>query len=122
MKRLTPKEEEIMHILWRLGKGYVKDIMAQMPAPHSSYNTVSTTVRILEKKGFIDHRVFGNTHEYFPRVEKRAYTRQYMRSILHNYFENSYQELVSFFAREHELDLDELEQMLTEIREQKKNG
>ena len=122
MKRLTPKEEEIMHILWRLGKGYVKNILAELPSPRSSYNTISTIVRILEKKGFIGHRAYGNTYEYFPLIEKEMYTRQYMRSIVRDYFGNSYHELVSFFARDEKIDLEELEEMLTKIREQRKNG
>jgi len=122
MRRLTPKEEEIMHILWRLGKGYVKNILAELPSPKPSYNTISTIVRILEKKGFIGHRAYGNTYEYFPLIEKEKYTRQYMRSIVRDYFGNSYHELVSFFARDENIDLEDLEQMLTKIREQRKNG
>ena len=78
--------------------------------------------RILEKKGFIGHRVFGNTHEYYPRIEKNSYLRFYMRSIVRTYFEDSYRELVSFFAREEQLEPKDLEKLLEQIRKQKKNG
>ncbi len=122
MRRLTSREEEIMHILWRLRKGYVKDILAELPIPRPSYNTVSTIVRILEKKGFIGHQAYGNTYQYFPLIEKEIYTRQYMRLILRDYFGNSYQNLVSFFARDEKIDLEDLEKLLTKIREQKRNG
>jgi BlaI family penicillinase repressor len=122
MKRLTPKEEEIMHILWQLKKGFVRDILALLPDPKPSYNTVSTIVRILENKRFVGHLAFGNTHEYYPLIDKQSYTRYYMKSILRDYFENSYQQLVSFFAGEDDFDPAELEKLLREIRGRKKNG
>jgi len=111
-----------MQILWRLGKGFVKDILKEIPAPKPSYNTVSTIIRILETKGFVEHRVFGNTHEYYPRIDKLNYTRQYMRAILRDYFENSHRELVSFFAREDQLDPQDLEEIIQKIKAQRKNG
>ena len=122
MKRLTPKEEEIMHILWHLKKGFVRDILALLPDPKPSYNTVSTIVRILENKRFVGHLAFGNPHEYYPLIDKQSYTRYYMKSILRDYFENSYQQLVSFFAGEDDFDPAELEKLLQEIRGRKKNG
>jgi len=122
MKRLTPKEEAIMHILWHLKKGFVRNILAHLPDPKPSYNTVSTMVRILENKGFVGHLAFGNAHEYHPLIDKHSYTRYYMKSILRDYFENSYQHLVSFFAGEDDFDPAELEKLLRDIKEQKKNG
>lgn len=109
MKKLTHAEEEVMHILWELKKGFVKDILEKLPDPKPAYNTVSTVVRILEKKGFAGYKAFGKTHEYYPLISKEEYTRQYMNTIVKNYFSNSYRQLVSFFAGTKTLTLNELE-------------
>lgn len=128
MKELTRAEEQIMHVLWFLGKGYVKDIIERLPEPKPAYNTVSTVVRILEKKGFVGHEAFGKTHLYRPLVAKEDYTQAFLRTFVRDYFGNSYQDLVSFFAKDREMSLSELEEILgalrEEIRKQKaeKNG
>jgi len=123
MKELTRAEEQIMHVLWYLEKAYVKDIIERLPSPKPAYNTVSTIVRILEKKGFIGHEAFGKTHLYRPLVAKEDYTQAFLQSFVRNYFGDSYQELVSFFARDKNLTVSELEEILTalgeEIRKQK---
>jgi predicted transcriptional regulator len=113
MKELTKAEEQIMHILWMLEKGFVKDIIQRLPQPRPAYNTVSTIVRILEKKGFVGHRAFGKTHEYFPLVSKEDYTKMFLKRVMKNYFSNSFQEMVSFFATDRNMSVSELE----EIRE-----
>lgn len=112
MKELTKAEEQVMQILWDLKKGFVKDILARMPEPKPAYNTVSTIVRILETKGFIDHKAYGKTHEYFPLIEKDDYSNFYPKNFVSNYFGGSFQRLVSFFARENDLNTRELEEML----------
>jgi BlaI family penicillinase repressor len=117
MKELTKAEEQIMHILWDLEKAFVKDIVERFPEPKPAYNTVSTIVRILERKGFVGHEVFGKTHRYFPRVSKEQYTKEFLRSFVRNYFGDSYQELVSFFARDKNVDVAELEDILKTLRE-----
>jgi BlaI family penicillinase repressor len=117
MKELTKAEEQIMHILWDLEKAFVKDIVERFPEPRPAYNTVSTIVRILERKGFVGHEVFGKTHRYFPRVSKEQYTKEFLRSFVRNYFGDSYQELVSFFARDKNVDITELEDILKTLRE-----
>jgi BlaI family penicillinase repressor len=117
MKELTKAEEQIMHILWDLEKAFVKDIVERFPEPRPAYNTVSTIVRILERKGFVGHEVFGKTHRYFPRVSKEQYTKEFLRSFVRNYFGDSYQELVSFFARDKNVDVAELEDILKTLRE-----
>jgi BlaI family penicillinase repressor len=117
MKELTKAEEQIMHILWDLEKAFVKDIVERFPEPKPAYNTVSTIVRILERKGFVGHEVFGKTHRYFPRVSKEQYTKEFLRSFVRNYFGDSYQELVSFFARDKNVDITELEDILKTLRE-----
>jgi predicted transcriptional regulator len=128
MKELTRAEEQIMHVLWALGKAYVKDIIDRLPSPKPAYNTVSTIVRILEKKGFVDHDAFGKTYLYRPIVAKEDYTQAFLKNFVKDYFSDSYQELVSFFAKDRNLTLAELEEIMgtvrDEIRKQKaeKNG
>ena len=128
MKELTRAEEQIMHVLWFLGKAYVKDIIERLPEPKPAYNTVSTIVRILEKKGFVGHEAFGKTHLYRPLVAKEDYTQAFLRTFVRDYFGNSYQDLVSFFAKDRDMSLSDLEEILgalrEEIRKQKaeKNG
>ena len=108
-----------MHILWKIEKGFVRDILEHMPDPTPSYNTVSTIIRILEKKGFVAHETFGPTHRYYPLIGKDAYTRHYLSDIVQNYFGNSYRQLVSFFARDKKLSPQDLEQILKMIKKQK---
>ncbi|HOI48923.1 MAG TPA: BlaI/MecI/CopY family transcriptional regulator [Prolixibacteraceae bacterium] len=116
MKELTKAEEQIMQILWKLETGFVKDIIEQIPAPQPAYNTVSTIVRILEQKGFVGHNAYGKTHEYFPLVSKRDYTRSYMKNFIRNYFSGSFQEMVSFFAKEDNLSVSELDELIDEVK------
>jgi len=124
MKELTKAEEQVMHILWEIKKGFVKDIRDLLPEPKPAITTVSTIVRILEQKGFVGHKAFGKTHEYYPLVEKKFYTRVMMKGILTKYFSNSYRQLVSFFSQEKGLTVTELEELKRiideEIRKQKK--
>lgn len=116
MKELTRAEEQIMQILWELDKGFVKDIMERMPEPKPAYNTVSTIVRILEQKGFVDHNAYGKTHEYFPLISRKEYTHSFMSNFLSNYFKGSFQEMVSFFAREDNLTVSELDELMNEVK------
>ncbi len=111
MKELTKAEEQVMQLLWKLRKGFVKDVIAEMPEPKPAYNTVSTIIRILETKGFVSHKAYGNTYEYFPTVTKKEYTKNFMKGFVKNYFENSYQQMVSFFAKENELTLTQLDEL-----------
>lgn len=111
MKELTKAEEQIMQILWDIEKGFVKDIIAKMPDPKPAYTTVSTIVRILEDKGFVGHKAYGKTHEYFPEIDKSTYTKHLMKSVLSNYFGNSVKQLVSFFSNEKGLTASELEEL-----------
>ncbi len=120
---LTRAEEEVMQILWDLGQGVVHDLLDKFPEPRPAYNTVSTIIRILEQKGFVDHKAYGRTHVYFPLIPKNEYTKSYFRNMIANYFGNSYKSMASFFTREEKLSLEELEdiqQMIQEeIRKQK---
>lgn len=118
MKELTKAEEQIMQVLWQLEKGFVKDILMQLPEPKPAYNTVSTIVRILEKKGFVGHTAFGKSHQYHPLVAKDAYKKQFMKNFMSNYFGGSFQRMASFFAKEENLSLDELDQIMKEIKKE----
>lgn len=114
MKELTKAEEQIMQELWLLEKAFVKEIVDKLPEPKPAYNTVSTIVRILEKKGFVDHYAYGKTHQYFPLISKTDYTKSYFKNFLSGYFSNSFQEMVSFFAKEDKMTLSELEEIIKE--------
>ncbi len=118
MKDLTKAEEQIMHILWNIEKGFVNDIMENLPEPKPAYNTVSTIVRILEKKGFVDHNAYGKTHEYYPSVSKDKYTKSFMKGFVENYFSNSYQNMVSFFSKNENLSTKEIEDIIKILQEQ----
>ncbi len=115
LKELTKAEEQIMQELWILEKAFVKEIVDKLPEPKPAYNTVSTVIRILEKKGFVDHYAYGKTHQYFPVISKTDYTKSYFRNFLNGYFSNSFQEMVSFFAREDKMSLSELEEIIKEV-------
>ena len=118
MKELTKAEEQVMHILWKLRKAFVKDIIAELPETKPAYNTVSTIIRILERKGFVEHKAYGNTHEYSPTVTKKEYTKGFLKGFVKNYFENSYQEMVSFFTKENNLKINDLEDIKQLIESQ----
>jgi len=125
-RELTRAEEEVMQILWQLGEGVVHDLLQRFPDPKPAYNTVSTIIRILEQKGFVAHRAYGRTHLYYPVISKQDYTRSYFRNMVSNYFGNSYKSLASFFTREENLSIEELEairKMISEqIEKQKSSG
>lgn len=112
MEELTRTEEKIMQILWTMGKGFVRDIIDRLeekPAP--PYSTISSVVRILEAKGFVGHRAYGKTHEYYPLISKAEYRKTKFRRLLSNYFDGSTQSLLSFMAREEKLNPDELKEL-----------
>jgi predicted transcriptional regulator len=119
IKELTKAEDQVMQILWKLQKGFVKDIIEEMPNPKPAYNTVSTIVRILETKGFVDHKAYGKTHEYFPVITKEKYTKFYLNNLIKGYFNGSFPNLVSFFAKENKMDVQDLEKLLEELKHQK---
>ncbi len=121
MENLTPQEEEAMLILWRLEKGFVKDILEQYPEPHPPYTTLASTVKNLERKGYAESRRYGNTYEYTPLIDETEYKKQFMSGIVKDYFCNSYSELVTFFAKEQHISAEELKEIirLIENRETK---
>jgi len=124
-KELTKAEEQLMQILWQKNKAFVNDLLEDLPEPKPAYNTVSTVIRLLEKKGFVSHKAYGNTHEYFPIVSKKEYTDLSCKTLLKGYFSNSFEKMVSFFAKEEKLSLKEMEEIKRIMEEEikkHKNG
>ncbi len=119
MKQLTKAEEDIMQILWKLNKANVKDIIKKFPEPKPAYNTVSTIVRILENKGFVDYEKEGKGHIYFPLVVKQDYSNQSINKLVDNYFQGSFKSMVSFFMKKNDISLKELESVLKDINKEK---
>ncbi len=109
-----------MRALWEHKKAFVKDLIATLPDPKPHYNTVSTIVRNLEDKGYIGHEAFGKTHRYYPTVSKEDYRKTFMQKTINNYFESSYKNMVSFFAKEEKISVSELKEII-ELIEKGKN-
>jgi len=122
MTELTKAEEQVMQILWEIRKGFVKDILAKFPDSQPAYNTVSTIVRILEKKGFVGHTAYGKTHEYYPLVSKDSYKSFTLKTMMAGYFNGSFKNLVSFFARENNMDIKEMEEIMKYISEEESHS
>jgi BlaI family penicillinase repressor len=118
MKELTKAEEQVMQALWKLGRSFVKDVVEEFEEPRPAYNTVSTIIRILEKKGFVGHKAYGKTHEYQALVSKDEYKKKFFKSFLDRFFGNSFPEMVSFFAGGRDLSLEELEEIRGRLQEQ----
>jgi predicted transcriptional regulator len=112
MEKLTNKEEEIMHILWKLEKAFVKDVLAEIIEEKPHYNTLSTIIRNLEEKGYVAYNAFGKTHQYYPIVTKEDYRKGFMNTAINNYFNNSYKNMVSFFAKEEKISVKELKEII----------
>jgi len=115
---LTKAEEEIMQYLWDMEEAIVRDIRNRFGDPKPARNTVSTVVRILEKKGYVSHRAYGNLHVYFPIVSKKEYSKSQLFGLMENYFDNSFPALASFFAKEKDLTVKELEEILEDTRKE----
>jgi len=112
MQKLTNKEEEVMHILWKLEKAFVKEVLAEIKNDPPHYNTLSTMVRNLEEKGYVAYEAFGKTHRYYPIIAKEDYRKRFMNKAIENYFNNSYKNVVSFFAKEEKISVEELKEII----------
>jgi len=119
IKELTRAEEQLMQVLWQLKKGFVKDVIDELPEPKPAYNTVSTIIRILETKGFIDHKAFGKSHEYFPIISKEQYQNFATEKLLNGYFDNSVQHMFSYFVKKEKIDLKEADEIMKLIEKLK---
>ena len=119
MKQLTKAEEEIMQVVWQLQICNVAAVIEKLPEPKPAYNTVSTIVRILESKGFVDHEQEGKGYLYFPLVQKADYSNQSINKLVDGYFQGSFKSMVSFFMKKNDMSLSELESVLNEIKKEK---
>ncbi|GGK17910.1 transcriptional regulator [Yeosuana aromativorans] len=119
MEKLTNKEEEIMHILWKLEKAFVKDVLNEITDDKPHYNTLSTIIRNLEDKGYVGHNAYGKTHQYYPIVKKADYRKRFMSQAIDHYFNNSYKNMVSFFAQEEKLSVEDLKEIIALIEKDK---
>ena len=120
---LTKAEEQIMQILWEIEKGFVKDILDHFNDPKPAYTTVATFMKILEKKGFVSYKPFGNAHQFYPLISKEEYSAVHINSIFKKYFKNSIEDLVSFFTDNNKVsvnDIDNAIKLLDEIKSRKK--
>ena len=119
MEELTKAEEQVLQVLWELDSAFVKEIIEKWPEPKPAYNTISTFVRHLEDKGYVWHEPHGKSYKYYPIVSKEAYTKSYMKGLVNRYFKGSYKKMVSFFAEEEELGINDLEQLIKELKGKK---
>lgn len=117
MQKLTKAEEEIMQLIWELGRGTVSDLLDRMEEPRPPHSTVSSVVRILEKKGYVDHKAYGKTHEYFPIVAKEDYGRSSLTEVLSNYFDGSASRLVSHLLEDKKLSASDVQDILKKLDE-----
>lgn len=118
MKELTKAEEQVMHYIWDLKKAFVKDIVAEFPEPKPAYTTVTTIIRILVRKKFISYKTYGKVHEYYPLIEKQDYISSHFKMVVKNYFNNNYSGFASFFTRENNLSINDLEEIKKIIEEE----
>ena len=119
IKELTKAEEQIMHELWEMEGGFVKDVLDRLPEPKPAYNTVSTIIRILQTKGFVNHRAYGKSHKYIPAISKEDYKKVVADKLLSGYFENSPKQMLSFFLEEKKLDVKDLDDIMNIIQKHK---
>lgn len=115
MRKLNQREEQIMQILWRLERAFVKEICAELAAPKPPTTTVSSVVRKLEAEGWIEHEAFGKTHRYFPVIKQEEYIKSSFKRMVNNYFDGSPSRLLSFFAKAEKVEAEELQRLLEEL-------
>jgi BlaI family transcriptional regulator, penicillinase repressor len=118
MEELTKSQEEILKVLWELQEGVVADVVNKFPNPKPAYNTVSTVIKVLEKKGYVSHKVYGKTYVYFPIVDRKDYAKIFFKDSLKSIFNNSLNQAVSFFVKQKKVSLTELEELKNMIEEE----
>ncbi|NDW13177.1 BlaI/MecI/CopY family transcriptional regulator [Bacteroides sp. 214] len=119
MEKLTYQEEEAMLFIWELERCYIRDIVAKYKKPAPPYTTVASIVKNLGKKGYVKATPVANTHEYTPLIKESEYKRTFMSGVVKNYFENSYKEMVSFFAKDNKISAEDLQEILGMIEKGK---
>ena len=118
MKTLTKAEEQIMQVLWKVEKGFLRDIVEEMPNPKPHQNTVATLLKILIEKEFVGINVISRHHQYYPLVSKDEYSKRSIKQLAKNYFEGSFSNVVSFLVKENNISIEELEVLLQQIKKQ----
>jgi len=121
MEKLTPQEEEAMRTIWSHGQGVIKDFLEKYPKPKPPYTTLASVVKNLHRKGYLDAKLYGNTYVYSPRITEEEYTNKYLSRIVDNYFDSSYQNLVTFFAKKQRISADELKEIIHMIEKGQTN-
>ena len=119
MQKLAKREEQIMQAFWTLGKAFIRDVVAELPEPKPHYNSVGTMIKILEDKGFLTHETVGNMSQYWPIISKVEYQRHSMKDIVSEYFDNSYSNMLAFFASEQNISEQELNDIVNLIKNKK---
>jgi BlaI family penicillinase repressor len=120
MEKLTQQEEEAMQVVWQIGEGFIKDVLDHMPEPKPPYTTLASTVKNLERKGFVKGDKMGNSFQYKAIIKEEDYKKRFMNGFVNNYFQNSYKELVTFFAENKKISTDELQEIIKMIENPKK--
>ena len=120
MQKLAKREEQIMQVFWTLGKAFIKEVIPEMPEPKPHYNSLATMVKILEEKGFLGHETFGNMFQYYPIISKEQYQKHAMKDIVSQYFDNSYSNMLAYFAKEQKISEQELTDIIDIIKKTKK--
>lgn len=118
MQKLTKAEEEIMYHVWALERCTVSDVIARLGTPKPPHSTISSIMRILEKKDFLGHKSYGRTHEYFPRIEKKDYSKNSLKNLVKNYFDGSMNKMVSFLVEENDLSLEDLGELIEKLEKE----
>jgi BlaI family penicillinase repressor len=118
-EKLTKQEEAAMLAIWKTGKGFVRDFLDQHAEPLPHYNTLVSTIKNLEKKGFVDHKLVGNVNEYFPVIKEADYKKHFLTNVVKDHFSDSYKELVTFFAEEKKISTKELKEIIEMIERRK---
>lgn len=116
MKTLTRAEEQLMQVIWKLNKAFLREILDELPPPKPHTNTVATIIKILVEKEFVGVTVFGRTHQYYPLISKETYSKGTMKSLVKGYFDGSFSNAVSFMVKENNISLDELELLLKQLK------
>jgi predicted transcriptional regulator len=121
MQEITKAQEEILQVLWEIREGVVTDVIAKLPDPKPAYNTVSTVIRVLEKKQYVNHKTYGKTHVYYPIVSKKAYAQHVLKDSLKSFFNGSLKQAVSFFVKQKDASVAELEELKQIIEQEIEN-
>ncbi|TPE44763.1 BlaI/MecI/CopY family transcriptional regulator [Pontibacter mangrovi] len=119
MEKLTQQEEEAMQTVWSLEGGFIKEFLEHMPEPKPPYTTLASTVKNLEKKGYVQGEKLGNSYRYLPLIKQEDYKKRFMKGFVGDYFKNSYKELVAFFAKEKQISAEELKEIINMIENKK---